>query len=41
MEVFERLVHEPSLQRVPMILETPMGDDSEGHRRDLKILRSL
>lgn len=39
--VFERLVHEPSQQDVPMILETPMGDDSEGHRRDLEILRSL
>jgi hypothetical protein len=26
---------------VPMILETPMGDDSAGHRQDLEILRSL
>lgn len=41
MEVFERLLHEPALQQVPMILETPMGEDSEGHRRDLEILRSL
>jgi len=24
-----------------MILETPMGDDSEGHRRDLETLRSF
>jgi len=24
-----------------MILETPMGDDSEGHRRDLALLREL
>ena len=41
LEVFERLLHEPSLQQVPMILETPMGEESAGHRRDLEILRSL
>lgn len=41
LEVFERLVLDTSLQRVPMILETPMGDDSDGHRRDLEILRSF
>ena len=41
LEVFERLLHEPQLQSVPMILETPMGDDSEGHRRDLEILRGF
>ena len=41
MQVFERLVHEPALQQIPMILETPMGDDSEGHRRDLEILRAI
>lgn len=41
LEVFARLLHEPTLQQVPMILETPMGDDSAGHRRDLEILRSL
>ena len=40
-EVFGWLVHEPTLQRSPMILETPMGDDSEGHRRDLMLLREL
>lgn len=40
-EVFEWLLHEPTLDKVPMVLETPMGDDSEGHRRDLEILRSL
>ena len=39
--VFEWLVHEPHLQQVPMILETPMGDEAEGHRRDLEILRSF
>ncbi len=41
LEVFERLLHEPVFQQVPMILETPMGDDSEGHRQDLDVLRSL
>jgi deoxyribonuclease-4 len=40
-EVFEWFLHEPTLDTVPMVLETPMGDDSEGHRRDLEILRSL
>lgn len=41
LEVFERLLHEPTFEQVPMILETPMGDESAGHRRDLEILRSL
>jgi len=41
LEVFQRLLHEPTLEQVPMILETPMGDDSAGHRRDLEILRSF
>lgn len=41
LEVFERLLHEPAFEQVPMILETPMGDDSAGHRRDLEILRSI
>ena len=40
-EVFRWLVHEPTLQEVPMILETPMGDDSAGHRRDLALLREF
>ncbi|MGB5658671.1 MAG: TIM barrel protein, partial [Thermoanaerobaculia bacterium] len=41
LEVFERLVNDPRWHGRPMILETPMGDDSEGHRRDLELLRSL
>ena len=41
LKVFERLLHEPTLREVPMILETPMGDEMEGHRRDLELLRSL
>ncbi len=41
LEVFERLVNDPRWHGRPMILETPMGDDSEGHRRDLELLRSF
>ena len=39
--VFERLVQDPRWHGRPMILETPMGDNSEGHRRDLELLRSF
>ena len=38
---FRRLLAEPRLARVPMILETPMGDDELGHARDLATLRRL
>jgi deoxyribonuclease-4 len=38
---FRRLLAEPRLARVPMILETPLGDDERGHARDLVTLRSL
>ena len=41
LETFRRIVHEPRYQKVPMILETPMGENSAGHRRDLDLLRSL
>ena len=41
LEVFERLVNDPRWHGRPMILETPMGDDSDGHRRDLETLRSF
>jgi len=40
-EVFRRLMNDPALARVPMILETPRGEDGEGHRRDLDLLRRL
>lgn len=40
LEAFARLVSEPRLTGIPMILETPTGDDGEGHRRDLERLRS-
>lgn len=39
-ELFERLVNDERLSKVPMILETPLGDDGDGHRVDLDLLRS-
>lgn len=39
--LFERMLTEPRLQAIPMILETEPGDDMEGHRRDLETLRGL
>lgn len=41
LEGFRRLLAEPRLAAVPMILETPLGDDERGHARDLAVLRSL
>ena len=38
---FERLLTEPRLKTVPMVLETEPGDDMKGHRRDLKTLWGL
>jgi deoxyribonuclease-4 len=38
---FRRLLGEPRLARVPMILETPIGEDGLGHARDLARLRAL
>lgn len=38
---FERLLTEPRLQTIPMVLETEPGDDMKGHRRDLKTLWGL
>ncbi len=40
-EAFRRILAEPRLRGVPMILETPIGDDELGHSRDLAILRGL
>ena len=39
--LFERMLTEPRLQAIPMILETEPGDEMEGHRRDLETLRGL
>jgi deoxyribonuclease-4 len=38
---FRRLLAEPRLAAVPMVLETPIGDDEAGHARDLALLREL
>ncbi len=38
---FARLIDDPRFERLPMILETPLGDDEQGHARDLAKLRNL
>jgi deoxyribonuclease-4 len=38
---FARLIHDERAAGRAMVVETPMGDDEEGHRRDLEFLRSL
>jgi len=40
LSAFRRLLAEPALAHIPMILETPIGDDRRGHARDLSLLRS-
>ena len=40
-DAFAWIVNEPRLEGIPMILETPIGDDGDGHRRDLELLREL
>lgn len=40
-EAFARLVHDQRFALVPMLLETPLGDDEQGHARDLVTLRAL
>jgi deoxyribonuclease-4 len=37
---FGRLVRHRRLRRTPMVLETPLGDDGGGHRRDLRRLKA-
>ena len=41
LEAFARLLAEPALAAVPMIVETEPGKDMAGHRRDLEVLRGL
>ncbi|MFQ5349226.1 MAG: deoxyribonuclease IV [Thermoanaerobaculia bacterium] len=38
---FARLLNDPRLAGLPMILETPLGEDGQGHRRDFALLRRL
>jgi deoxyribonuclease-4 len=40
-DLFARLLHDERTAGKPMVVETPMGDDEGGHRRDLEYLRSL
>jgi len=39
--VFARWLADPGWGERPMVLETPLGDDGEGHARDLATLRGL
>lgn len=41
LEFFGRIIHDEALAGLPMILETPLGDDGLGHKNDLEILRKL
>lgn len=41
LDAFARILHDPRLAVTPMVLETEPGDDMEGHRRDLEVLRGL
>ena len=38
---FERVVNDKTFADTPMLLETPLGDDGQGHARDLETLRTL
>ena len=38
---FAHLLRHPLLAAVPMVVETPGGDDDQGHARDLALLREL
>jgi deoxyribonuclease-4 len=40
-QAFARLLNDKRLADIPMILETPVGDDELGHARDMDRLRSL
>jgi deoxyribonuclease IV len=41
LDAFARLLHDPRLREVPMVVETEPGDGMAGHRRDLETLRGL
>jgi deoxyribonuclease IV len=41
LRAFARFLHDPRLQTIPMVVETEPGDEMEGHRRDLEVLRGL
>lgn len=39
--LFRRLLRHRRLRHIPMVLETPLGPDGQGHQRDLDLLRRL
>ncbi|HYH44175.1 MAG TPA: deoxyribonuclease IV [Thermoanaerobaculia bacterium] len=39
--MFERMLTEPRIHEIPMVVETEPGDDMEYHRQDLEVLRGL
>jgi deoxyribonuclease-4 len=41
LDAFARILQDPRLAAVPMVLETEPGDGMAGHRKDLEVLRSL
>jgi len=41
LDFFARVIHDGALQGLAMVLETPLGDDDLGHKRDLETLRAL
>jgi len=40
-DLFARLIHDERWEGTAAVLETPIGDDEQGHRRDLERLRNL
>jgi deoxyribonuclease-4 len=38
---FKRIVRDPRFASLPMLLETPLSQDGQGHRRDFGLLRRL
>jgi deoxyribonuclease-4 len=38
---FEQIITSARLRGVPLLLETPSGDEGDGHQRDLELLRSF
>ena len=41
LDAFQRLLADDRFDSLPMVLETPLGDDDQGHARDLATLRSM
>lgn len=41
LDAFARILQDPRLAAIPMVVETEPGDEMEGHRRDLETLRGL